>query len=52
MEPGASALLLVFPSGLKDYFKELGTGLAEGRSGEEIRASLAGRYDSYPEPNA
>lgn len=48
MEAGSSALLLVLPSGLEDYFKELGAGLAEGRSGNEIRASLAGRYDVFP----
>jgi len=48
MGPGSSALLLVVPSGLEDYFRELGAGLAEGRTGEEIRASLAGRYDAYP----
>jgi mannose-6-phosphate isomerase-like protein (cupin superfamily) len=50
IEPGSRALLLVIPSGLEDYFKELGSGIAEGRSGREIRASLAGRYDSYPDP--
>jgi mannose-6-phosphate isomerase-like protein (cupin superfamily) len=52
MEPGSTALLLVLPAGLEGYFSELGRGLAEGRSGEEIRASLAGRYDSYPDPPA
>ena len=50
MEPGSTALLLVIPAGLEGYFRELGTGLAEGRSGKELRESLAGRYDSYPDP--
>ena len=50
MEPGSTALLLVVPAGLEGYFRELGTGLAEGRSSKELRESLAGRYDSYPEP--
>ncbi len=48
IDPGSTALLLVLPSGLEGYFRELGTGLAEGRSGQEVRASLAGKYDSYP----
>jgi quercetin dioxygenase-like cupin family protein len=50
IEPDSTALLLVIPAGLEGYFSELGSGLAEGRSGAEIRASLAGRYDSYPDP--
>jgi quercetin dioxygenase-like cupin family protein len=50
IEPGATALLLTIPAGLEGFFKELGAGLAEGRPSEEIRASLAGKYDSYPDP--
>ena len=50
MEPGSTALLLVIPAGLEGYFRELGIGLAEGKSGKEVRESLAGRYDSYPDP--
>ena len=50
IEPGSTALLLVIPAGLEGYFRELGTGLAEGRSGKEVRESLAGRYDVYPDP--
>ncbi len=48
IDAGSTALLLVFPSGLEGFFKELGTGLAEGKSGQEVRAALAGKYDSYP----
>jgi quercetin dioxygenase-like cupin family protein len=51
IEPGSTALLLIIPSGLGGYFAELGAGLAEGRSGQQIRASLAGKYDSYPDPS-
>lgn len=29
-------------------FEELGTGLAAGRSNEEMRAAPAGKYDSFP----
>jgi mannose-6-phosphate isomerase-like protein (cupin superfamily) len=50
VEPGATALFMVLPAGLGGFFKDLGTGLAEGLSSAEIRASLAGKYDSYPEP--
>lgn len=52
IEPGSQALLLTIPAGLQGFFKELGAGLAEGRTSEEIRASLAGKYDSYPDPPA
>jgi quercetin dioxygenase-like cupin family protein len=49
-EPGSTALLLTIPSGLEGFFKDLGAGLADGRTSDEIRASLAGKYDSYPDP--
>jgi quercetin dioxygenase-like cupin family protein len=45
---GARALLVIVPSGLEGFFRELGEGLAAGRSSSEIRAELAGRYDSEP----
>ena len=48
IEPGSQALVLTVPAGLEGFFKELGTGLAQGRPSQEIRASLAGKYDSYP----
>jgi quercetin dioxygenase-like cupin family protein len=47
---GARALLFIVPSGLEGFFRELGEGLAAGRSGSEIRAELARRYDSEPIP--
>jgi mannose-6-phosphate isomerase-like protein (cupin superfamily) len=45
---GARALLFIVPSGLEGFFRDLGEGLAAGRSETEIRAALAGRYDSEP----
>lgn len=47
-EPDARALLIIVPAGLQGFFEELGEGLAAGRSSEEIRKALAGRYDSVP----
>jgi quercetin dioxygenase-like cupin family protein len=47
---GARALLVTIPARLGGFFADLGQGLAEGRSGNEHRAALAGTYDSYPEP--
>ena len=44
----ARALLITVPAGLQGFFEELGDGLAAGRSSEEIRKTLAGRYDSMP----
>jgi mannose-6-phosphate isomerase-like protein (cupin superfamily) len=44
----ARALILVCPAGLEGFFAELGTGLAEGLTTEEIRAVLKGRFDSVP----
>ena len=52
IEPGSRALLLTIPAGLEGFFQELGAGLAEGRPSAAIRASLAGKYDSYPDPPA
>lgn len=48
---GAKALLLIVPAGLERFFQELGTGLAAGKTSEEMRTALAGRYDSYPDPS-
>jgi mannose-6-phosphate isomerase-like protein (cupin superfamily) len=45
---GARALLFVIPAGLEGFFRELGEGLAAGRSSVELRAALAGKYDSEP----
>jgi quercetin dioxygenase-like cupin family protein len=47
----ARALLLTVPAGLEGFFQELASGIAAGKSSEEIRAALAGRYDSYPAPS-
>jgi hypothetical protein len=41
-------LLIIAPAGLDGFFAELGDGLAAGRSSDEIRAALAGKYDSTP----
>jgi quercetin dioxygenase-like cupin family protein len=52
IEPGSTALLITHPSGLEGFFVELGQGLAEARSSDEIRTGLAGKYDSIPAPAA
>lgn len=49
VEPGSRALLFTIPAGLAGFFRELGAGLAAGKSGTEIRAALAGKYDSHPD---
>jgi quercetin dioxygenase-like cupin family protein len=46
----ARALLLTIPAGLEGFFRELTAGIAAGRTSEQIRAALAGRYDSVPAP--
>jgi quercetin dioxygenase-like cupin family protein len=50
IQPGSTALLITVPAGLEGFFVELGEGLVEGRSSDEIRAALAGKYDSIPAP--
>jgi mannose-6-phosphate isomerase-like protein (cupin superfamily) len=47
-QPDSQALLIVAPAGLEGFFVELGEGLAAGRSNEEMRVALAGKYDSTP----
>jgi mannose-6-phosphate isomerase-like protein (cupin superfamily) len=44
----ARALVFVTPAGLEGFFRELGEGLAAGRSEVELRSELAGKYDSQP----
>ncbi|MBV9592382.1 MAG: cupin domain-containing protein [Actinobacteria bacterium] len=44
----ARALILVVPAGLENFFAELGGGLADGLSSQELRAALKGRFDSIP----
>jgi mannose-6-phosphate isomerase-like protein (cupin superfamily) len=46
--PGSRALLFTIPAGLAGFFRELGAGLAAGKPDAEIRAALAGKYDSHP----
>jgi mannose-6-phosphate isomerase-like protein (cupin superfamily) len=45
---GARALLFVIPAGLEGFFRELGEGIMAGRSSADLRAALAGKYDSQP----
>jgi quercetin dioxygenase-like cupin family protein len=47
---GSRLLVFAIPGGLAGFFQELGAGLAAGRADAEMRAALAGKYDSYPEP--
>jgi mannose-6-phosphate isomerase-like protein (cupin superfamily) len=46
---GSRTLVFVIPGGLAGFFEELGAGLAAGHADSQVRAALAGRYDSYPE---
>lgn len=45
---GARALVFVVPAHLEGFFRELGEGLAAGRSEADLRSALAGKYDSWP----
>jgi quercetin dioxygenase-like cupin family protein len=51
VEPGSRALLVTIPAGLEGFFADLGKGLSEGKASDEIRAELAGKYDSIPAPD-
>ncbi len=42
------AFVFVVPAHLEGFFHELGEGLAAGRPEAELRAELAGKYDSWP----
>jgi quercetin dioxygenase-like cupin family protein len=46
---GSRFLVVGIPGGLAGFFEELGAGLAAGRTDADMRAALAGKYDSYPE---
>src|SRR5512143_529996 len=47
--PGARALAFSIPGGLLEgFFRELLEGLEAGRPEAELRAALAGKYDSWP----
>ena len=48
-QPGSRAIVFVVPAGLEGFFRELSEGLSAGKSSTEIRASLAGRFDSIPD---
>lgn len=50
VQPGSRALLVTIPAGLEGFFRELGKGLTEGKTSDEIRTELAGKYDSTPTP--
>ncbi len=45
---GARALAFVIPANLEGFFRELGEGIVAGRSEADLRAELAGKYDSWP----
>ncbi len=45
---GARALVFVLPSQLEGFFREMGAGLDAGHPESELRAELAGKYDSWP----
>ncbi len=45
---GGRALVFIIPAGLEGFFRELGEGLRAGRSDVDLRAALAGKYDSEP----
>ncbi len=44
----ARALCFVIPAQMEGFFRELGEGLAAGSSEADLRAALAGKYDSWP----
>ncbi len=45
---GARLLVFVIPAGLEGFFKELSERLAAGQANSDVRAALAGKYDSWP----
>lgn len=51
VESGSKALLFIIPGGLEGFFRDLSAGLAAGQPSAEVRAELAGKYDSIPEPD-
>ena len=46
--PDAKLLGWVAPAGLEGFFRELGAGMAAGKSHQEIREALEAKYDSHP----
>lgn len=47
-DPGSRAVLFVAPAGLEGFFADLGAGMAAGKSDDEIRRELEGKYDQHP----
>jgi quercetin dioxygenase-like cupin family protein len=47
-DPGSRALIFIMPAGMEGFFDELGSGLASGKTSQEMRGVLKGRYDSLP----
>ena len=45
---GSRVLVVAIPGGLAGFFEELGAGLATGHTDADLRATVAGNYDSYP----
>ena len=48
--PECKLLGLVAPAGLEGFFRELGAGMAGGKSHMEIRERLEAKYDQHPVP--
>lgn len=46
--PECKLLGLVAPAGLEGFFRELGAGMAAGKSHMEIREGLEAKYDQHP----
>ncbi len=46
--PECKLLGLVAPAGLAGFFRELGAGMAAGKSHMEIRQGLEAKYDQHP----
>jgi len=47
-EPGSRAVIVITPAGLEGFFRTLGEGLEAGKDSNEIRAELAGKFESHP----
>ena len=48
--PDARGLVFVAPAGLEGFFQDLGRGIAAGKTQDEMRQALEGKYDSFPSP--
>ncbi len=45
---GARGFVFIIPAHLEGFFRELGQGLSTGTPEAEVRATLAGKYDTWP----